>query len=306
MMHAVIDIGSNTMRMSVYQVSRENKITLMFNKKEFVGLAGYVDESNMLTRKGIEKTVIVLDEFKQILKSLRIRNVHAFATASLRNIENTRNAKDEIEKGSGLKIEVISGQDEALYDYIGATFHAAFSDGLLIDIGGGSTEIAYLEHSRVLEAVSYPFGSLNMFTRNVSGNFPRKNEAKAIRDTVLSYIKEMREPYLRQQTGPLICGVGGTIRAACKLNNDYFDFDRNNLTVSIKNIKRMLKFFEKESRESILKLVQIVPERSHTILPGMIVLQTIANYFGCNEIRVSEFGVREGYLISNILHLQEK
>jgi exopolyphosphatase/guanosine-5'-triphosphate,3'-diphosphate pyrophosphatase len=68
----------------------------------------------------------------------------------------------------------------------------------------------------------------------------------------------------------------------------------------------MLKFFEKESRESILKLVQIVPERSHTILPGMIVLQTIANYFGCNEIRVSEFGVREGYLISNILHLQEK
>ena len=81
MMHAVIDIGSNTMRMSVYNVTKDNQITLMFNKKEFVGLAGYVDETNRLSSKGIEKTIAVLDEFKQLLKSLRIRNAHAFATA---------------------------------------------------------------------------------------------------------------------------------------------------------------------------------------------------------------------------------
>ena len=142
MMHAVIDIGSNTMRMSVYNVTKDNQITLMFNKKEFVGLAGYVDETNRLSSKGIEKTIAVLDEFKQLLKSLRIRNAHAFATASLRNIDNTAEAKKVIENASGMRIQVISGEEEARYDYIGATFHAMFADGLLIDIGGGSTEIA--------------------------------------------------------------------------------------------------------------------------------------------------------------------
>ena len=305
MMHAVIDIGSNTMRMSVYNVTKDNQITLMFNKKEFVGLAGYVDETNRLSSKGIEKTIAVLDEFKQLLKSLRIRNAHAFATASLRNIDNTVEAKRLIESASGMRIQVLSGEEEARYDYIGATFHAMFADGLLIDIGGGSTEIAYFGNNKIITAVSYPFGSLNMFTRNVAGNFPDKDETKIIRDTVLTSVRGMDIP-MHQSIPSVICGVGGTVRAVCKLNNDFFDAGRDNHLLPVKNVKKMLKFFEKETRESILKLVQIVPERSHTILPGMIVLQTIANYFDCSEIRVSEFGVREGYLISHILHLQEK
>ena len=94
-MYGVIDIGSNTIRLVVYQVYGQ-KIKPMFNKKFSAGLAGYINDKNRITKEGIEKAVHTLCELKMLLESVQIEELFVFATASLRNIDNTQEALDAI------------------------------------------------------------------------------------------------------------------------------------------------------------------------------------------------------------------
>lgn len=296
-LYAVIDIGSNTIRLSSYEITDNGKIKEMFHKKYFVGLAGYVNETGRLSQKGMLNAVDVLLEFQRIIESIQFLHVYVFATASLRNILNTEEALQFISEKSGFDICVLSGVEEATYDYIGASLQTDFNNGLLIDIGGGSTELVYLKNGQIKKAASFPFGSLNMYTKFVSSNFPDKQERQRIK----KHVKNNLVNFVIDEGDPIpMLGIGGTIRAVCKLSNDLFESTPDTKIIDIKSIKKMNHFFAGGTKEAILKLVQLVPERTHTIIPGMTVLGTVAKHYNCNQLTVSGYGVREGYLISKI------
>ena len=162
-MYAIIDIGSNTIRMVLYKVI-DNEIQQMLNSKIPAGLAGYIDNNNMLSKKGILKAIEALSKFETILESVDVKEVHAFATASLRNISNSEEVLAEIKKHCSFDIEIISGKEEALYDYYGTMKSISSGNGLLVDVGGGSTELVYFENGTLLSTCSIPVGSLNMYT----------------------------------------------------------------------------------------------------------------------------------------------
>jgi exopolyphosphatase/guanosine-5'-triphosphate,3'-diphosphate pyrophosphatase len=294
-MRGVIDMGSNTIRLSVYKILDENRIMQMFHKKYFVGLAGYVDEAGMLTEKGIARAVEVLKEFKMTAEQIHLDKLYIFATASLRNIINTGEVLKAIKAETGFDVQVLSGEEEATYDYIGATYEHEFLDGLLIDIGGGSTELVVYKNGSIEKATSFPFGSLNMFTKFVSDSLPSGKEIRQIQ----SYVRRLLENYsIDAPKAKMICGVGGTVRSTGKLYNDLYEQPSSNRIIPVKQVRKMIELFEKGSRENIVKLVQVIPERTHTIIPGMTVLYTVAAHYGCKNITVSEYGLREGYLMS--------
>ena len=118
-MYCVIDIGSNTIRLVIYRVE-DGRIKPILNNKYAAGLAGYVDKNGSLRPAGIEKAVTVLREFRQTLDMLPECEVFPFATASLRNIDNTDEVLQAIEASCGFQVRVLSGKEEALYDYHGA------------------------------------------------------------------------------------------------------------------------------------------------------------------------------------------
>lgn len=144
-MYCVIDIGSNTIRLVIYRVE-DNAIKPMLNNKVAAGLAGYVDKNRNLRPAGIEKAVSVLKEFRQVLDMLPECEVFPFATASLRNIDNTDEVLSAIRSECGLEVRVLSGKEEALYDYHGAVRAMQSKTGLLTDIGGGSTELVFYQN----------------------------------------------------------------------------------------------------------------------------------------------------------------
>ncbi len=296
-MRGVIDIGSNTIRLSIYKILEDDQIIHMFHNKTFVGLAAYVDELGMLSDKGISKAVDVLNDYREIIDIIELDTIYPFATASLRNVINTGEALKAIEMQTGFDIDIISGEEEGIYDYIGANHEHQFCDGLLIDIGGGSTEIVSFEDGQILDAVSIPAGALNMYTKFVEKSLPTKKDIKQIKKYVLKLLDKFP---VKVQKNPTMCGVGGTIRATCKLNNDLYEKPRTNKELRIKTVNKMIDYFEGGSKSSILELVQVIPERTHTILPGMIILRTVAEYYNCKKIVVSEYGLREGYLISQL------
>lgn len=293
-MYGIIDIGSNTIRLSVY-TTENNNIKPIFHKKDVAGLAGYIDEDDNLSQKGIQKATDVLNEFKIILNNIEVKDVFVFATASLRNIKNTVDAVRIIEEQSGFNIQVLSGEEEATYDYYGATLKIPMIDGILIDIGGGSTELVFFRNGQIDRALSMPVGSLNLCSKFVSNLMPDKHEIKNIKKVVLDELKKINAPDLLSDAR-IICGVGGTVRATCKLSNDIFELPSSNRQLDVENVKKILQLYNKNKKEFLLKILQIAPDRLHTIIPGMVVLKTISKFYNCENITVSPYGVREGYL----------
>lgn len=116
MKQAVIDIGSNSMRLSVYETTETGTFTILFKDKIMAGLAGYVEEG-ALSPEGITRAILGLRSFRGTLRALNIPQVAVFATASLRNIRNTAQAVAEIQRGTGFAIEVLSGEEEARLGY---------------------------------------------------------------------------------------------------------------------------------------------------------------------------------------------
>lgn len=153
MKQAVIDIGSNSMRLSVYETTEAGTFTILFKDKIMAGLAGYVEEG-ALSPEGITRAILGLRSFRGTLRALNIPQVAVFATASLRNIRNTAQAVAEIQRGTGFAIEVLSGEEEARLGYAGAMEELALSEGLFVDIGGASTEVVRFAHGQLSRGLS--------------------------------------------------------------------------------------------------------------------------------------------------------
>lgn len=302
-MYAIIDLGSNTIRLNVYKLD-EGQFTLLLNKKNTAGLASYVKNGEMTT-EGVEKACEVLEEFKFLLEHFGITKIYAFATAALRNVSNSKNAVDEIIRKTEIDIVVLPGDEEAELDFIGATSAMKIKDGLLIDIGGASTELVVYREMKILKTLSMPIGSLNAYNQYVSHLIPDRQERKALKEAVL--IELAKDADMNYGEYKTICGVGGTIRAARKLNNFLFKLPANHMEIKVPNVKKIIKLLENDEEDNLISsetldvLLKIVPDRVRTILPGMIILNTIIKHFKSEEIVISNAGVREGYLYTHVL-----
>jgi exopolyphosphatase/guanosine-5'-triphosphate,3'-diphosphate pyrophosphatase len=295
-MTAIIDIGANTIRLCVYDIGADGGIRQVFKIKHVVGLAGYIDDSDRLTREGVAETCASLLRFRETLAGLDIAQTHIFAAASLRNITNTAEVIETIRRETGYSVAVISGEEEGICGYTGATNRTPIAEGMLVDIGGGSTEIVLFKNGHPEQAVSVAIGSLSMFSKYVTRILPSRAQAENIRLEAVRKLKAVKSWPVR-----VVCGVGGIMRTLYKLNNAIFDEPPENRAVSAENAAEIQRLIVFGTRTIINRVLNICPERIHTITPGLAILNAIIKKYECETVIVSESGVREGYLIRNIL-----
>ena len=306
MLYAMIDIGSNTIRMAIYEIESD-RVEMLMKKKHTVGLASYVKDGYM-QRQGIDKVVEIIQEYRYFLDDLGINRVTAFTTAALRNAINGRDAVQEISYRTRTSINLMSGDEEATFDFIGATHNLDEDKGLLIDIGGGSTEIVFFNHREIQVKVSLPIGSLSFHTRYTGHAhiLPSNSECKemyAEAETTVSAVNEFRDISHAQ-----ICGIGGTFKGAMALYNAMYGFTRRNMRMEVRRLRDILKRFQRDYELIVpdkVLLLRTVPERMHTFMPGLIIADVLAKRFGSHDILYSDSGVREGYIYSKILTNEE-
>lgn len=292
MTYGVIDVGSNTIRLCIYNIE-DGKIRPLFNNKTTAGLIGYVNNGE-LTRQGIKKACDVLNNYNDTVQHTQIKDLFVFATASLRNISNTDEAIQTIYEETGLKVDVLTGYEEATLDFEGAAHAMKLDGGIMVDIGGGSTELLVYERGKIQDAASLSFGSLSLYRQNVAKLFPTAYEAEEICAHICSELKKVK--FLRNRKFNTLIGIGGTIRAVKNMNNDMFGLPRQNDRIPVKKLPLLLNEFPDEEKGTLKKILKIAPDRIHTLLPGMLILDTICQKYSCEEILVSNYGVREGYL----------
>ncbi len=295
MIQAVIDIGSNTMRLAVYQI-QDNRAVMVLKKKRIVGLAGYVRDG-VMTEAGIDAAGEVLEAFRHFLDEFGITQVTAFTTAALRNAANSRVAVAELSRRGGFPIRVISGEEEAELDFLAAARGLGTIRGLLVDIGGGSTELVAYEGAAIREKASLPAGSLSLRTGIVTGTLPSPEEAARLEELAAAAVDAL--PGFTGVSAPAIGGIGGTFKGGKNVYNALYGLPKSNLTIDVRRLPDMIRRFSPAaglSEADAVILMRAEPDRLHTLIPGLILAEAITRRFGATTITYSDSGVREGFL----------
>ena len=295
---AIVDLGSNTIRLSVYHTLPDGRFELLFSEKEMAGLVSYV-RGGRLSPEGIQRACTGIRDFQGLLRQFDMGAPHVFATASLRNIRNTEEAVAQIREATGVEVDVISGELEAKLGYYGTRLATNLRDGAVFDIGGGSTEILEVRGGEIRKAQSLPIGSLALFNTCVDGLWPKKKELKKIRTAVASALKEA---WLPEQRVEKVCGVGGTARAVLKIANAWYEKPAGNRSLTPAEVRRLTRLLLERDHQARKLILRSCPDRVHTILPGLMLMNTLTDKLCRKELYISPYGVREGYLCHKLLN----
>ncbi|MDY6269543.1 MAG: exopolyphosphatase [Selenomonadaceae bacterium] len=309
MLHGIIDIGSSTVRMAIYDI-HGGDIDMLLKKKHVVGLAAYVKDG-VMTQQGIDKAVEILEEFVSFLRCFRITRVAAFTTAALRNAKNSREAVSEIERRTGLAIRVISGDEEATFDFIGATHAFSHEDGVLVDIGGGSTELVAFSGGAIQQKVSLPLGATDFHARFSDDVLPTLAECRRMEEEAArilagadSYVSDVSMVSFNDLRTPELAGIGGTFKSGLALYNAVYGKPLENLVIDATKLPELIRRFTSDrdlAQDDVVLLMRAVPDRLPTILPGLTIAHVVCQHFGARTITYSDSGVREGYIYSEII-----
>ena len=294
-MYSVIDIGSNTIRLVVYRVDAEG-ITAILNNKYTAGLAAYIGKDGALSDEGIERLVDVMGKFRDAVELLPGCEVFPFATASLRNVTNREEVLRRVKEATGFDIRVLSGYEEAMLDYHGAVRSMPGEEGLLVDVGGGSTELVFFKGGRAAAVRSVPLGSLSLFNKCVGGIIPTAGELAAMKAEARKALAGVLPDSQGYSAQPM-CGVGGTARGALALYRGMVG-EPGAEGYDTQFFSKVLRQAQDNPKKLTRRILKIAPERIHTMLPGIALLSAAAELYGSRTVVTSKYGVREGYMLS--------
>lgn len=303
--YGVIDLGSNSIRLVVYEVKDDRKraytnrdFKSLINDKVMAGLSAYVQDGQF-TQAGVERAASVLKGHAKRAKYFQCKRIDVFATAVLRNCKNSAQAIDAVEECCGLRINLLSARDEAHLGFRGATCDSAIERGTLIDIGGGSTELTRIEGEIDSHDISIPQGSLSSYARFVAGVLPTRTETAAIAASLRTHITSL--PDFASFQAKRFYGVGGSVRAAAKMLALTTERAERPKEMTLADVSSLLGLLESDPSRFAHLAVKASAERIHTLVPGCIILKTVMEECGAQTIEVRKYGVREGYLIERML-----
>ncbi len=294
MRRAVVDLGSNTMRMEIYDEVK-GKMKHIVSAKDVVGLISYT-EKGILSEEGMLRMVDALCGFRETADALNVEHICCFATAGLRAVKNADEAVQLAEERTGIVIQVISGEEEAQLDFVGAHIPDDVTDGLVVDMGGGSTEIVHFSGAKSKEFISLPYGSLYLYKRFVKNIIPTSGELQKIKKYVDHQLGKIE--WLQDVKGH-ICLIGGTGRAIVRLHRDLYKRPAEPLdmyTFPSPDIKNMENWVMAHKKMGAKRVLRVAPERIHTILPGLAAIGRLIVHTGSASVSLSSGGVREGYI----------
>jgi len=296
---AVIDIGSNSARLVIYEKSSQYGFHLICERKSRVRIGeGAYEKNGYLQKVGIERAYLALKEFIATTKSYPVNKVLCVATSALRDAPNGKAFTEWIKEELNLDIEIIDGKKEALFGAIAAKNLLPLSDGITIDIGGGSSDIALLNDSKIVETYSLDIGTVRLKELF----FDKKRPLKEARAYIRTELEKLPKSFVHQQA----IGIGGTARTLSKAIMKLNGYPLNLIHAFSYNVKEYQQYFQNvsEANLSLLKYLYISKSRFDTIREGSLIWQEILHHINAKNVITSGVGVREGVFLEHFLEDQ--
>ena len=312
MKYGAIDIGTNSVRLLL----AESEGHTIVKSKKYVTttrLGSYINQDSIISEEGIEKTVEAIKEFGEKIEEYGCDKIYCIGTAALRKSENRLEFKKMAKEVSGIDVEIIDGDREAILGYRGVTGGVELDKDkcLIIDIGGGSTEFIFGNSKEIYYKKSINIGALLLTKKYITTMPEIEKEFVNLKNYIDSEVEKLYNEIRRSDMwvdssdcqGIRLIGIGGTITQTSAIHQKLEEYSREKVhlsTVGIEDVSNQIKMISELNLEDRMKIKGIAPKRAEIILTGELILKSIMEKFKFNEITVSEYDNLEGLVLEDI------
>jgi exopolyphosphatase/guanosine-5'-triphosphate,3'-diphosphate pyrophosphatase len=294
----IIDLGSNSSRLVIVEVLEDNHFVIIDEIKESVRLGQDMERDGFLKPVRIAETIKTIKMFRKLCDSYHIEKIIAFATAAVRRAKNQRSFLDEVAATCGIKLKVLSAEEESTYIYQGVINSMDIPKGLILEIGGGSTKMVYYNRRNILARETLPFGAVTLTDLFAQEGLKPEEQAEKIEEFFteqLSKIEWLKE--LDPETQ--FIGVGGSFRNVCRIAKMVKKYPLDTIhnyrlpVEDFDNVYGMVRVLDLDKKK---KIKGISSARADILPAAMAIVKAFLKFTNFNEIVISGNGLREGIL----------
>lgn len=295
---AVIDVGSNSVRLLVADCT-DGQVLPIHKGLNTTRLSEGLTQTGNLTDIAMDRSIDAIYDFNNKAKELGAESVWCFATAAVRNAENAQAFVELVKEKVALDVDILSKEQEAHVGFIGVGGQGMRG---ILDIGGGSTEIA-VGDGKTVHRCSMNLGAVAALEMYPLGNIADELTLEAMQQWTMNIMSKEAVGVLAESDDVSFVGIGGTITSLVAMDLKMAKYDPMRVQgkrLSIRVIEKWYNDLIKMPLAARRSLVGLNPERADIIIGGIVILLTFMNLFSLREIRVSDRGNMEGYLVMKL------
>ncbi|MFC4411721.1 hypothetical protein ACFOZY_15125 [Chungangia koreensis] len=292
---AIIDIGSKTVRLSIYEEKDSGHMDEIKRDKVSLRLSQHVVNGS-LTKYGVEQLIFVLNDFEKIIHDHEVEEIECIATAAIRNANNQKEILLAVDEHTPFTIRLLSGEEEAEYGLLAITQSIKITDGVAIDLGGGSTEVTLFRNRKLIKTVSIPFGVVTL-AKSFSDGLPISDEALY---QLTTYVKqELSSIVWIKDVGLPIIGIGGSVRLIgnYSLATKQIKCDLNGYSISESEMNHIVKLMTDMSSEELIKWAK---DNADLTMPALTVLSELLKWTDSEKLICCTKGIKDGLIYSKM------
>lgn len=304
---AVIDIGTNSIHMVLAEVGKDLSYKIVDRIKEMARLGDGTFASHCLSPDAIERGMTVLKRFTLLAKNKGFDTILPVATSAVREARNGGEFLKLVKKELGLRIRVITGEEEARLIYLGVRHSMDLSDfpAMIVDIGGGSVELMGCTPKRLQFVRSLKLGAIRLKDQFLKADPPDKKMIQRMEGAVNQTFKRALLKGIRGVFKQLVAtsGMVGNLTEIIYLARTGRPLSQIDMaTIELSEIKEVEQLLRTKDTQGRLKILGLDPRRVDTLYPGVMVLRLLMERIGVKEVRVSDKAIREGVIVDYIHH----
>ena len=293
----VLDVGSNTVHLQVVDTSPGARPNPTFNYKEELRLTQYIDENNLVSEEGIRKLRECIQRAIAQSASVKTQELLPFATSALREASNGEEIISSINKDFRIDLQVLTGDEEAKLTFLAARRWFGWSSGrlLVVDIGGGSLEMAVGIDETPEVATSLPLGAARLTKNFLKGDPYTDKSLRTLRDHIENKLEQVLPSLVKHQDTDRAIATSKTLRTIARLSGDWFDGNGKNITIdAVRKISTKLSEMKESERA---KLPGVSENRASQIVAGALVAESVMRNLDIKELEICPWALREGLVL---------
>ncbi len=301
----IIDIGSNSVRLLLVEIGHKNSFRVINELKEYVRLGDGLDKDDLLSQEKIDLAIKTLTTYKNICDSFQVSKIIAVATEAVRRAKNRSDFLSKT-RTIGLDIKVLSGTEEAYYDYFSTINTIDIDNALIMDIGGASTEIILVKNRELVKSISFPFGAITLTERFGINGVLLEDQEKSLTNFLKKKLNSLE--WLKEAKGFPLIGIGGSIRTIGKIQKKAVVYPLNlihNFEIQIEDIISIYNSAKSKNNIQRKKIKGLSADRADIFVGAAALVKTLMELCSIKKIQISRNGIREGLLYSHICKNQK-
>ena len=295
---AIIDLGSNTARLLLVDVLENGHFQIVDQLKESPRIGEGMERDGFLKPARIQETIKTLKMFRKLCDVNGIERIIAVATAAVRRAKNQRSFLDEVSATCGIKLRVLTAEEEAIYVYRGVINTMDIPKGLILEIGGGSTKIVYYNRRNLLNYETLPFGAITLTELFAGDGLTLEEHAEKVEEFIVEQLSKIE--WLKDVDPEVqMIGVGGSFRNLCRMTKIMKKYPLktiHNYVVNDQDFNHVYSLLKSLNLDGKKKIKGLSSDRADILPAAFAVISAFKKYMNLDKMVISGSGLRTGII----------